>query len=76
MNSKLRFLLISLFIFFVAALQASADGDIRVSGVVMSEGEPLPGASVLVKVGSINSIFYFLHKAAEPFNCLEQDNLA
>lgn len=27
-------------------------------------------------VGSINSIFYFLHKAAEPFNCLEQDNLA
>ena len=31
---------------------------------------------VLLKVGSINSIFYFLHKAAEPFNCLEQDNLA
>ena len=30
----------------------------------------------LYKVGSINSIFYFLHKAAEPFNCLEQDNLA
>ena len=30
----------------------------------------------LFKVGSINSIFYFLHKAAEPFNCLEQDNLA
>ena len=28
------------------------------------------------EVGSINSIFYFLHKAAEPFNCLEQDNLA
>ena len=31
---------------------------------------------IVVKVGSINSIFYFLHKAAEPFNCLEQDNLA
>ena len=31
---------------------------------------------LLFKVGSINSIFYFLHKAAEPFNCLEQDNLA
>lgn len=31
---------------------------------------------VSIKVGSINSIFYFLHKAAEPFNCLEQDNLA
>ena len=29
-----------------------------------------------IGVGSINSIFYFLHKAAEPFNCLEQDNLA
>lgn len=29
-----------------------------------------------LEVGSINSIFYFLHKAAEPFNCLEQDNLA
>ena len=31
---------------------------------------------VSFQVGSINSIFYFLHKAAEPFNCLEQDNLA
>ena len=30
----------------------------------------------MLMVGSINSIFYFLHKAAEPFNCLEQDNLA
>ena len=30
----------------------------------------------IIMVGSINSIFYFLHKAAEPFNCLEQDNLA
>ena len=29
----------------------------------------------MMEVGSINSIFYFLHKAAEPFNCLEQDNL-
>uniref|UniRef100_UPI0034A2ABF3 hypothetical protein n=1 Tax=Bacteroides caccae TaxID=47678 RepID=UPI0034A2ABF3 len=34
------------------------------------------GKERLLKVGSINSIFYFLHKAAEPFNCLEQDNLA
>ena len=32
--------------------------------------------NITLKVGSINSIFYFLHKAAEPFNCLEQDNLA
>ena len=35
-----------------------------------------PFFSKYLKVGSINSIFYFLHKAAEPFNCLEQDNLA
>lgn len=34
------------------------------------------GVGNIYKVGSINSIFYFLHKAAEPFNCLEQDNLA
>ena len=34
------------------------------------------GVRITFKVGSINSIFYFLHKAAEPFNCLEQDNLA
>ena len=33
-------------------------------------------AILFLMVGSINSIFYFLHKAAEPFNCLEQDNLA
>ena len=39
------------------------------------ENEPMENGNKL-KVGSINSIFYFLHKAAEPFNCLEQDNLA
>ena len=49
MNSKLRFFLTSLFILFVVTLYAAPGGDIRVSGVVMSEGEPLPGASVLVK---------------------------
>ena len=27
----------------------------------------------ILMVGSINSIFYFLHKTAEPFNCLEQE---
>ena len=36
----------------------------------------LPDGTFFIKVGSINSIFYFLHKTAEPFNCLEQDNLA
>ena len=38
--------------------------------------ERLVYSKYFLKVGSINSIFYFLHKAAEPFNCLEQDNLA
>ena len=42
MNNKLRFFLTSLFILFVVALRAAVTGDIR-------EGEPLPGASVLVK---------------------------
>ena len=50
MNSKLRFLLISLFIFFVAALQASADGDIRVSGIVMSEGERVSSFLVGIRI--------------------------
>ena len=36
----------------------------------------IPAKGDKFMVGSINSIFYFLHKAAEPFNCLEQDNLA
>ena len=47
---------------------ASAGGNIVVSAKDFSAYD--------LKVGSINSIFYFLHKAAEPFNCLEQDNLA
>lgn len=41
-----------------------------------SFAEQIKKGEVVFKVGSINSIFYFLHKAAEPFNCLEQDNLA
>ena len=49
MNSKLRFFLTSLFALSVVMLYAATAADIRVSGVVVSEGEPLPGASVLVK---------------------------
>ena len=57
-------------------------------GVHVKSGATLtiqPGVTIVAQhdetvdyilVGSINSIFYFLHKAAEPFNCLEQDNLA
>ena len=43
---------------------------------ISENGNAANAASNELKVGSINSIFYFLHKAAEPFNCLEQDNLA
>ena len=42
----------------------------------IKNNELLRGDAIIFMVGSINSIFYFLHKAAEPFNCLEQDNLA
>ena len=42
----------------------------------LNTGTDLGDMADWIKVGSINSIFYFLHKAAEPFNCLEQDNLA
>ena len=48
------------------------NGDGNYSSVGMRGGEQI----LSIRVGSINSIFYFLHKAAEPFNCLEQDNLA
>ena len=41
-----------------------------------TEENNISGWLYTIMVGSINSIFYFLHKAAEPFNCLEQDNLA
>ena len=46
--------------------------------ILLDNGDILQGqpTAYYYKVGSINSIFYFLHKAAEPFNCLEQDNLA
>ena len=43
---------------------------------IEKESDLVAVAQYYYKVGSINSIFYFLHKAAEPFNCLEQDNLA
>ena len=52
-------------------------GDLHIEGSSTLDIVPaLRKVSVDVKVGSINSIFYFLHKTAEPFNCLEQDNLA
>lgn len=49
MNIKLRLFFASFLLLCAAALQAGAMDDIRVSGTVVSEGEPLPGASVFVK---------------------------
>ena len=46
------------------------------SDLLYSLNSAMNNRIIKLKVGSINSIFYFLHKAAEPFNCLEQDNLA
>ena len=49
MNIKLRLFFTSFVLFCVTMLYAGAMNDIRVSGTVVSEGEPLPGASVFVK---------------------------
>lgn len=49
MNMKLRLFLASFVLLFTAVLHAATANDIQVSGTVVSEGEPLPGASVLIK---------------------------
>lgn len=49
MNIKLRLFFASLALLYTVAVQAATMSDIRVSGTVVSEGEPLPGASVFVK---------------------------
>lgn len=49
MNIKLRLFFASLALLCTVAVQAATMSDIRVSGTVVSEGEPLPGASVFVK---------------------------
>ena len=56
------------------SLNTIAQDTLKEEGFIFTTVKENPITSV--KVGSINSIFYFLHKAAEPFNCLEQDNLA
>ena len=59
MKTNLRLLFTLLFIVSVVALRAGTMNDIRVSGTVVSEGDPLPGVSVLVKgtgVGTITGI--------------------
>lgn len=49
MNIKLRLFFVSFLLLCAVAVQAAVMDDIRVSGTVVSEGEPLPGASVFVK---------------------------
>lgn len=49
MNMNLRLLLASFAVLCASVLHAAQADDIRVSGTVVSEGEPLPGASVVVK---------------------------
>lgn len=59
MKTNLRLLFTLLFVVSVVALRAGTMNDIRVSGTVVSEGDPLPGVSVLVKgtgVGTITGI--------------------
>ena len=59
----------------IAILLSLLDERIATQNKIIEKLESLI-RGLCLKVGSINSIFYFLHKAAEPFNCLEQDNLA
>ena len=56
MKTNLRLLFTLLFVVSVAALHAGTMNDIRVSGTVVSEGDPLPGVSVLVKGTSVGTI--------------------
>lgn len=49
MNIKLRLFFASFILLCAVAVRAAIMDDIRVSGTVVSEGEPLPGASVFVK---------------------------
>lgn len=59
MKTNLRLLFTLLFVVSVVALRAGTMNDIRVSGTVVSEGDPLPGVSVLLPVltASIPSMF-------------------
>lgn len=50
MNSIIRLLLVSAFTLFALAMHAAtAQNEVKVQGTVMSEGDVLPGASILVK---------------------------
>lgn len=49
MNIKLRLFFVSFILLYAAVVQAVIMDDLRVTGTVVSEGEPLPGASVFVK---------------------------
>lgn len=49
MNMKLRLFLASFVLLCTAVLHAATANDIQVTGIVVSEGDPLPGVSVLIK---------------------------
>lgn len=49
MNMKLRLFLASFVLLCTAVLHAVTANDIQVTGTVVSEGDPLPGVSVLIK---------------------------
>ena len=49
MNMKLRLFLASFVLLCTAVLHAATANDIQVTGTVVSEGDPLPGVSVLIK---------------------------
>ena len=66
----------SVYIDSIRCLHIEVLKDLESKGVLLNPSEYTSHIADYYKVGSINSIFYFLHKAAEPFNCLEQDNLA
>lgn len=56
MNKILRLFLVLTLVFCAAEPGSAALADLRVSGTVVSEGEPLPGASVLVKGTSVGTV--------------------
>ena len=57
MNNRLNLILVLVFLFCATALYAGVRAnDLRVSGTVISEGDPLPGVSVVVKGTSVGTV--------------------
>lgn len=57
MNNRLNLILVLVFLFCATALYAGVRAnDLSVSGTVISEGDPLPGVSVVVKGTSVGTV--------------------